>query len=62
MSELGFTAIVLVTWNHSSGNDLIVERNGKGEGRIGCAGRNWDRYVNGMVNLEPMREKVESDS
>lgn len=36
---LDFVDIVLVIWNHSSGDDLTVERNGNGDDKTGCSGR-----------------------
>ena len=39
MSALTFGLIVVVTWDHSSGDDLTVERKGNGDEMIGCGGR-----------------------
>jgi hypothetical protein len=51
MFALTFVNIVLVTWNHSSGKDLMEERNGKGDEMMGCGGRVRGRYMKGIVNL-----------
>jgi hypothetical protein len=51
MLKMDFADIVLVIWNHSSGDDLTVDRNGNGDERTGCGGRVRGRYVKATINL-----------